>query len=449
MDAELIIRIAQFVLSLSILIILHEFGHFLPAKLFGVRVEKFYLFFDPYFSVLKKKIGETEYGIGWLPLGGYVKLSGMIDESMDKDQMKEEPKPYEFRSKPAWQRLIIMLGGVIVNVILGYFIYIMVAFNYGDIYLPNSEVKDGIWVNNKVIDSLGIHTGDKIISADGKKIVNFSDVGQEILLANNIELERNGKVINVELPEDFIGQLLDNIEETPIKLRQYFFVDSVPSTSINAGAGFQSGDRLVKFDSMPITYYDQYLDAAENYKNQTTTIEVEREGQLVPLTVAIDSNGKLELYRKLIPLEDYNKEGLYHLDTAYYTFSEAIPAGIKKGNDKMNSYVKQMSKVFNPSTGAIKGIGGFGTMSKMFPSSWNWEVFWLQTAFLSIILAIMNILPIPALDGGHVVFLLYEMVTGRKPNEKVLEYAQITGFVLLISLFLYANGMDIIRAIGN
>ncbi|MGW9684845.1 RIP metalloprotease RseP [Flagellimonas sp. 2504JD1-5] len=446
--SPILIKTIQFFLSLSFLIVLHELGHFIPAKIFKTRVEKFYLFFDVKYSLFKKKIGETVYGIGWLPLGGYVKISGMIDESMDTEAMKEEPKPWEFRSKPAWQRLIIMLGGVTVNFILAVIIYIGMAYSYGDQYIPMDSLRDGVWVTEKEIgDKLGIQTGDKIIAVDGEKLKTFNSVFIELINGNSITIERNGQQIEKEIPIDFISTLLEDEEKVRfLSLRAPFVVNEVSKGSHNVSAGFEAKDEFLSINGSEAVYRDQVMSLLEANKGQEINIKVKREdGSVADLVAKVNDEAKLGIEIGGFTMEDLENRGLFKIQTQKYTFLEAIPAGIDKGVTTLSSYVKQLKKIFNPSTGAYKGVGGFAAIGSMFPDTWDWTAFWSTTALISIILAFMNILPIPALDGGHVMFLLYEMFTGRKPSDKFLEYAQMVGFFLLIGLLLFANGNDLYK----
>ncbi|PID69293.1 MAG: RIP metalloprotease RseP [Flavobacteriales bacterium] len=444
---EIFIKVSQFILSLSILIVLHEFGHYIPAKIFKTRVEKFFLFFDYKFSLFKKKIGETVYGIGWIPLGGYVKISGMIDESMDTEQMKEPPKPYEFRSKPAWQRLIIMLGGVTVNFLLGIFIYILMMYIWGEKYLPNENLKDGIWVQNELGEKLGLQTGDKIISIDGQPVEKFNSLFVEFVNGNTYTVERNGELIKKDIPVDFISQLVDREKEEANFLapRMPFIVGKVPDSSANVNSGLQPKDLVIAINDKPVKYFDQVTDVLKNHKNETLTFSVKRLDKTANVDVKVDDAGKIGVFLAGTSTDDLEKLGYYQFKTNEYNFMEAIPAGFKKGYDTFASYLKQLKKIFNPETGAYKGLGGFVSIGSIFPSIWDWQSFLSITAFLSIMLGVMNLLPIPALDGGHVVFTLYEMISGRKPSDKFLEYAQVAGFVFLIALLLFANGNDIYR----
>ena len=444
---EILIKASQFILSLSLLIVLHELGHFIPAKLFKTRVEKFYLFFDYKFSIFKKKIGDTVYGIGWIPLGGYVKISGMIDESMDTEQLQEEPKPWEFRSKPAWQRLIIMLGGVFVNFVLGIFIYIMLMYSYGEKYLPNENVADGVWVQDSLAISLGLQNGDKILSVDGEEITKFRDITIEFINGNNYTIERNGLVIEKELPVDFIDQLISRGKNAGmiVRPRSPFMFAEFQENSLNVNSGFKDKDIVIAINGQSLKYHDEVETILQQNKGKEISMTVKRDSEDKTFNVAVSNNGKLEIVLYGMGFSDLEKLGYYDLADIDYSFSEAIPAGINKSYETLTNYMKQLKKIFNPSTGAYKGLGGFISIGSIFPSTWSAESFWNITAFLSIMLGFMNLLPIPALDGGHVVFTLWEMITGKKPSDKFLEYAQVTGFILLIALLLFANGNDVFR----
>ncbi|MCX7548965.1 RIP metalloprotease RseP [Xanthomarina sp. F1114] len=447
---EFVIKISQFLLSLSLLIVLHELGHFIPAKLFKTRVEKFYLFFDVKFSLFKKKIGDTVYGIGWLPLGGYVKISGMIDESMDKEQMAQPPQPWEFRSKPAWQRLIIMLGGVTVNFLLAVIIYIGMSYYYGDRILPNENITDGVLVESSVANKAGLRTGDKIISVDGETIDHFSQISEKVLFGKRIVIERDGQQSTVTLPEDFLSQLLDSKEKSFIDLRMPFVIAEVPDSSFNKGSGIQKGDIITAFNGKPTKYIDEVIPELDNLKGQDVEATVLRDKEKLQIPLHISEEGKMSLvYASGATPETLEALGYYKFETHKYSLLESIPIGIKKTGDKISSYITQFKAIFTPSTGAYKGVGGFKAIYDIFPSFWSWQVFWSITAFLSIMLGVLNLLPIPALDGGHVMFLLYEMISGRKPGDKFLEYAQLVGFIILIALVLFANGNDIFKAIFN
>jgi len=446
---EILIKASQFILSLSLLIVLHELGHFIPAKLFKTRVEKFYLFFDYKFSLVKKKVGETVYGIGWIPLGGYVKISGMIDESMDTEQMALPPQPWEFRSKPAWQRLIIMLGGVIVNFVLGIFIYIMLMYSYGENFLPNKNVNmhGGVWVQDSLAIDLGLETGDKILTIDGNEIRKFNNLPVEFINGNNYTIERKGEVIKKDIPVDFISKLIERGKNSGpfLRARYPFVVGKISEGSPNTNGALKVKDIIIGINGTPITYFDEAKSVLAPYKNQDITLKVKRGEETIDIAVKTTDKGAIGVEFAGLSMIDLEKLGYYELENNEYTFSEAIPAGLEKSWSTLTGYVKQLKKIFNPSTGAYKGLGGFISIGSIFPSEWSAESFWNITAFLSIMLGFMNLLPIPALDGGHVVFTLWEMITGKKPGDKFLEYAQIIGFILLIALLLFANGNDIFR----
>lgn len=442
--ADFGIKAAQLLLSLSILVILHEFGHYITAKWFKCRVEKFYLFFDPWFSLVKKKIGETEYGIGWLPLGGYVKISGMIDESMDKEAMKLPPEPWEFRSKPAWQRLIIMIGGVTVNVILAFIIYAMILFVWGEDRVPMSSVKTGVWITDSLMYEAGLRNGDKLISINNKPVVYFEEVNKDILTGKTMIIERNGEQKNITFPVDLVGKLVES------KRRRRLVDIRVPAlvgefdkkdTSYASRSGLKMGDKIIAVDSTSVQFFDELIPLVSKKKNGTVLLTVERNGELLPITSKVNGDGKIGLGG--LSMVEYEKAGVLKIEHHSYTFFEALPAGVKKTFAKLGDYIEQFKLILRPETGAYKGIGGFKSMGSIFPSEWDWQNFWSITAFFSIVLAFMNLLPIPALDGGHVLFTLIEMITGRKPNEKFLEYAQIVGMVILFSLLIYANGNDL------
>jgi regulator of sigma E protease len=403
---EFLIKASQLLMSLSILVILHELGHFIPAKLFKTRVEKFYLFFDPWFSVVKKKVGDTEYGIGWLPLGGYVKISGMIDESMDKEQMGKPAEPWEFRAKPTWQRLIIMLGGVTVNLLLGIFIYSMTLYVYGDKYLPNENLTDGVWCVSEMANDLGFENGDKFIAADGEKIERFSEVLEKIILSKVITVERNGVTTNINMPVDVVDQFLNNENQLLFYPRIPSVVSGVVKNSNAEKAGLKKKDFLVAINNIPIRYHDELKEELANYKEEEVTLLVSRDGEDLYLDVEVNQMGELGFSTAILSLEQLEGFDLYSLASFKYNFFASFPAGYNKAIKKLGSYIDQFALILRPSSGAYKGMGGFGAIGSMFPATWNWEVFWNLTAFLSLMLAFMNVLPIPALDGGHVVFLL-------------------------------------------
>jgi regulator of sigma E protease len=443
---DIVIKLSQFLLSLSLLIILHELGHFIPAKLFKTRVEKFYLFFDVKYSLFKKQIGETVYGIGWLPLGGYVKISGMIDESMDKEQMALPPQPWEFRSKPAWQRLIIMLGGVTVNFILAFIIYIGMAFAYGDTFVANADLKDGVLIENPVMLKTGFKTGDKILAIDGKKVENFdNDLNMNIIMSKQVLIERNGQQQTITMPNDFVDQLSKHEKSVLVDMRVPFAIKDVPAESPNIA--LKAKDLIVSLNGQQAKYYDQVKAILSSNKGKTIPAVVLRDLKETPVTVKVSKDGKLGVLAGGLGIESLEKLGYYKISTQHYSFMESIPVGLTKGKDQLIGYGKQLKMIFNPETKAYKQVGGFAAIFNIFPSTWSWETFWSITALLSIMLGVMNLLPIPALDGGHVMFLLYEIISGKKPSDKFLENAQIVGFVILIALLLFANGNDIYKAI--
>ena len=439
-------KTAQLILSLSILVILHEFGHYITARWFKCRVEKFYLFFDPWFSIVKKKVGDTVYGIGWLPLGGYVKIAGMVDESMDKEAMKLPPQPWEFRSKPAWQRLIIMLGGVTVNVLLAFFIYAMILFVWGEQKIVNNSFKNGIYCADSLLLKFGLNNGDKIIAINDKEVKYFDDIPAKLIIATKVTVEQNGQQKTIDMPVDLIGQLVEKKKQGVgfIEFRREAIVgdisDKMFDTMYAKKAGLQPMDKIISVDSVPVSFVDEMGKLVEKKKNGTVEIEIERAGQKMSLQSRVNNDGKIGL--PWIGFEQMDSLGLIKIEDRKYSLLEAFPAGVAKTWEKLGGYIDQFKKMTNPKTGAYKGVGGFKTIGSVFPTPWDWESFWSITAFLSIILAFMNLLPIPALDGGHVLFTLGEMITGRKPSEKFLEYAQIVGMVFLLGLMLYANGND-------
>ncbi len=434
---EILIKVSQFLLSLSILIILHELGHFVIARLFKTKVEKFYLFFNPWFSLFKIKRGETEYGVGWLPLGGYVKIAGMVDESLDKEQMKKPPQPWEFRSKSPWQRLLIMLAGVFVNLIFAFFIYIIILFSWGKQYLPTENVKYGIMCDSTAL-AIGLQNGDKIISVDNKKTDDFHKIFIDILLndAKTIQIERNGKRQEIEIPQELVTSLIKG--EGFISVGIPFVVHSFTDNSPGKKAGLQEGDKLVGINHKNIQFFDEFKTKLAEYKNSEVIVTVNRQGKDIDIRVQVPPSGLIGVYNS--SFNDF-----FELKKIEYSFFQAIPAGIIKGYETIADYLKQLKLIFSPKTKAYESLGGFITIGNIFPNVWNWQSFWQITAFLSIILAVLNLLPIPALDGGHVMFVLYEIVTGRKASDKFLEYAQIVGMVILFALIIYANGNDIIR----
>jgi regulator of sigma E protease len=439
----ILIKIIQFLFSLSILVVIHELGHFLMAKIFKARVEKFYLFFDAWFSIFKFRRGETEYGMGWIPLGGYVKIAGMIDESMDTEQMKKPPQPWEFRSKKAWQRLLIMTGGVIFNFLLALLIYVSIFYAWGKTYLPAENAIYGI-VTDSTGMAMGLRNGDKILSVDNQHIENFDDILKDIILnkRSSIQVERNGARIDIPIPADYVPNLLKG--KGTFEVRSPFgpfVVKDYPKNSPARDAGVLKGDELVGIDSLTFTYYDEFQSYLKKKMNVPIVLHLIRNGEKIDVPMMAASDGKLGVF------PDRSPSMYFEFKTVRYGFFESIPAGISRGFREMGDYLKQFRLIFSKDTKAYESLGGFITIGSIFPAVWDWQSFWNVTAFLSIILAVMNILPIPALDGGHVMFLLFEVVTGRKPSDKFLEYAQIAGMIILFSLLIFANGNDILRLI--
>ncbi|TXI81116.1 MAG: RIP metalloprotease RseP [Flavobacteriales bacterium] len=442
---EFLIKAAQLILSLSILVVLHELGHFLPARWFKIRVEKFYLFFDPWISLLKKKVGDTEYGVGWLPLGGYVKISGMVDESMDKEQMAQPAQPWEFRSKPAWQRLIVMIGGVTVNLLLGMLIYIMVLFVWGREYLPISNATYGIHPS-KTLVAAGVQEGDRIISIDGVAPKTTAEAGKAIMIddARTLVVDRNGVQVTIALPEDLNQQALAAGEKEIMAVRLPFYIDSILPGGAAAKTSLAKGDRVLSVNGKPTLFFEDFRKAMQEEKDKEVTIAVLRGSDTLSVNAQVDAEGKVGLgpmtYKKLAE----RGEGFATVKEEYGFFA-SIPAGISYGLETLGGYVRSLKLLFTKS--GAEQIGGFGAIGNMFPASWDWNAFWNMTAFLSIILAFMNILPIPALDGGHVLFLLYEMIAGKPAPQRVMEVAQMVGMILLFGLILFANGNDIFKGI--
>ncbi len=432
----ILIKAVQLILSLSILVILHEAGHFFFARLFHTRVEKFYLFFNPKFSLFKFKKGETEYGIGWIPLGGYVKIAGMIDESMDREQMKKPPQPWEFRSKPAWQRLLIMLGGVMVNFLLAMVIYGALSYTYGDDYVLVKDMKYGIEAS-PAAEKIGFKTGDKILAVNGKQPEKFSDIQKEILLSGkgSVEIERDGKSVHVSISDENIKEIIRL--KGFMYIRSLFQIDSVLLNSNAARSGLKKEDQIVAIDSIPMQFFDEIYPYLQSHKNEEIELKVRRNNTFVEIPVQLDSLGRMGvLFRPLSGVK------ISHQD---YNLLEAVPIGISKGWFQMKDYLRQFKLIFNPKTEAYKSIGSFGTIGSIFPAQWDWRRFWSLTAFLSIILGVLNLLPIPALDGGHAMFTIFEMITGKKPSDRFMEYAQFIGFALLMLLMIYALRNDFVK----
>lgn len=439
-----LIRALQLILSLSLLVIIHEGGHFFFARLFKIRVEKFYIFFDPWFSLFKfkPKNSDTEYGVGWLPLGGYCKISGMIDESMDTEQMKQPAQPWEFRSKPAWQRLLVMVGGVLMNFLLALFIYSMILYTWGDSYVALKDMTYGMKFN-ETAQKIGFRDGDILKSADGKELVRFDmDMLRNIVEAREVTVLRNGEEKKILMPE---LSLIDVAKEDPMFVATFRpnVVDSVLAGGGFAKVGIQKGDSLIAFNGTPLNSWNEFLDEMSKLRTKAElgkkisaqfTLVYSRQG--VRDTVAVQTNEQF-MVDAIGGIVDYKETNLS------YGFFESFPAGVTLGVNTLKGYVNDMKYVFTKE--GAKSVGGFGTIGSIFPKVWDWQRFWEMTAFLSIILAFMNILPIPALDGGHVLFLLYEIIARRKPSDKFLEYAQMVGMFLLFALLIWANFNDVLR----
>ena len=448
---DFLIQAAQLLMSLSILVVLHEMGHFLPAKLFKTRVEKFYLFFDPWFSLVKKKIGDTEYGIGWLPLGGYVKISGMIDESMDKEQMAKPAESWEFRAKPAWQRLIIMLGGVTVNLLLGFFIYSMLLFTWGDQYLSNENVVDGVTCSD-FAKEIGFNDGDKIISIDGIPLKDFNSVfysvNEDILMRDDpfvVIVNRSDNVgayknTTIKIESGIIGEWVKSKEgkarRTFLSSKCELTIDTILADGNASSSALKKEDIIYSVeDNVVGCMSDLKYFLKENEKNNVNFSVIRGADTLNNLLCKVDEKGLIGIA---------TKDNLVR-SSREYNFFPSFYYGYKLTTIKLGGYISQFAMIFNSDNNLAGEVGGFGAIGSMFPSSWNWYAFWSLTAFLSLMLAFMNILPIPALDGGHVVFLLYEIVVGKPAPEKVMEYAQAVGMILLLSLLVFANGNDILK----
>ena len=436
---EIAIKVLQFFMSLSLLVGIHEFGHFIMARVFKIRVEKFYIFFDPWFSLFKWKRGETEYGVGWLPLGGYVKIAGMIDESMDLEQMKAPVQPWEFRAKPAWQRFLVMIAGVVMNVLMALIIYTGIRYTHGESYLANDDIKWG-YEFNEAGKKLGFADGDKIVAIDGEKIVDVAEIRSKLLLTEEgrtVEIIRDGQSQNLEISFEALLDMRRNrgFEDLYVP-RIPFIVDSISFASA-ATAGLQVGDEVVVFNgqqNLGATQISSLL--KEEYKNDTVNLVVTRAGERVELRVPVNEEGRIGVVMK---------GDVFQPRTKTYNLLQAIPAGVKLVGETIADYWEQLKLIFQPKTKMYEELGGFISIGQIFPSQWDWLRFWSMTAFLSIMLAVLNILPIPGLDGGHALFTLWEMITGRKASDKFLEVMQYIGFIILLALVIYANGNDIYK----
>jgi len=433
-------KTAQFILSFSIIVVLHELGHFIPARLFGARVEKFYLFFNPGFSLWKKKIGDTEYGLGWIPFGGYVKISGMIDESMDKEQMNKAPESYELRSKPAYQRLIVMLGGVIVNVILAIVIFIGIAWFWGDNFLPAKNLSYGIHPT-EISKKMGLQDGDIIVGLDQKELKDFFELESKIVLEDSktIQIKRGDSFLSLSIPTTVAAELSNANNATAFVLPLFpVIVDSIGKSAVMVEGSFQKNDTLLSINGESVKYQHEFIEVKKKYSDSLVTVIAKRGMDTVTVRTLINNKAQLGLFVKL-PMQ------LFKTVHQAYSFAEAIPTGIQRCFTTLDNYVTGIKQIFTGKVNPNDSLGSLISIGNTFPSQWDWERFWTLTAVFSIVLGFMNVLPIPALDGGHALFILFEMITGRKPSDKFMEYAQIAGMVLMFGLMLYALGLDFWR----
>ena len=434
------VKTAQFILSFSILVVLHELGHFIPARLFGARVEKFYLFFNPGFSLWKKKIGDTEYGLGWIPFGGYVKISGMIDESMDKEQMNKAPESFELRSKPAYQRLIVMLGGVIVNVILAIVIFIGIAWFWGDDFLPAKNLSYGIHPT-EISKKMGLQDGDIIVALDQKELKDFFELESKIVLEDpkTIQVKRGDSVLSLSIPTTIAAELANANNSTGFVVPMFpVIVDSIGKAAVVVEGSFQKNDTLLSINGESVKYQHEFIEVKKKYSDSLVTVIAKRGMDTVKIRTLINNKAQLGLFVKL-PMQ------LFKTVHQAYSFAEAIPTGIQRCFTTLDNYVTGIKQIFTGKVNPNDSLGSLISIGNTFPSQWDWERFWTLTAVFSIVLGFMNVLPIPALDGGHALFILFEMITGRKPSDKFMEYAQIAGMVLMFGLMLYALGLDFWR----
>lgn len=438
---EVFIKVLQVIACFSLLVLIHEFGHFLFAKIFHTRVEKFYLFFNPWFSIFKFRIGETEYGMGWVPFGGYCKIAGMVDESMDTEQMKSEPKPWEYRSKPAWQRLLIIVGGVLMNIVLAIGIYIGITYAWGDSYIRTKDVEHG-FMFSEVAHEIGFRDGDKVLSVGGEYVDNYGQIPAVILLddARDVQVERDGKPLMLTIDTKYIKAMLKDKEF--IALRTPFVVGKVQPEGGAAAGGLMAGDSLVAVDSVPMRWFDEFRAAFAEHKGDTALVTFVRGGERLTAAVPVSREGQVGAYLAGVNLAD-----IYRVSTRQYSFLEAIPVGFGRAFTSIGSYLKQLKLIASPETEAYKSVGGIIAMGNFFPGEWNWLQFWQITALISIMLAVLNILPIPMLDGGHMVFILYEMITRRTPSDKFMERAQLVGMIIVFGIVILTNGNDILKLI--
>lgn len=450
-----LIRLIQFILAISLLVLIHEGGHFFFAKLFGIRVEKFYLFFDPWFHLFefKPKKSDTTYGVGWLPLGGYCKISGMIDESFDLEQMKQPAQPWEFRTKPAWQRLLVMIGGVLMNFLLALFIYSMILFTWGDSYVATKDMKLGMKFNSEA-KALGFKDGDILIGSDKGEFKDFGvDLFRDVSTATRVDIVRGGKPMSISLPGDL--NLLNMLKNDPSFMRPLIpaVISDVQKGGAAEKAGMKKGDKIIALNGKPIDSWNELSyqlrclgDVLADSKTSADSMKVRKATVVFANNLKTDTAAVMLSPDLMLGIVVQQSAALYKVTTVNYGFFESFPAGVRYGVDVLRGYVDDMKYVMTAD--GAKSVGGFGAIASMFPAEWDWYMFWKMTAFLSIILAFMNILPIPVLDGGHVLFLLYEIITRRKPSEKFLVYAEYAGFVFLIALLVFANANDVLRWLG-
>lgn len=434
------VKMGQFILSFSILVILHELGHYLPAKFFKCRVEKFYLFFNPWFSLWKKKIGETEYGLGWIPFGGYVKIAGMIDESMDKEQMNQPAQPWEFRSKPAWQRLIIMVGGVVVNVILAIVIFIGITWVWGEEQLPVKNLKYGVHVDS-LAKTIGLQDGDNVVGIDGQPVVNFGTLESEMVLkeAKKLQVMRNGSQIDLSIPENFSKTIVKEKKFAGMIIPRYpVIIDSVGKSATITNGELRKGDTLIAINNQPCPYYNDFDVIKKRYSDSLVILSLIRGADTVQVKALINNKGSIGFFA----VSPYSILGTVTIE---YTLLQSVPIGFRHCWETLDKYVAGIKQIFTGKVNASDSLGSVISIGNTFPGVWDWERFWTLTGIFSIVLAFMNILPIPALDGGHALFTIYEMISGRKPGDKFMEYAQMAGMILLLGLMAYALGLDFWR----
>jgi regulator of sigma E protease len=435
------VKAGQFILSFSILVVLHELGHFIPARLFKARVEKFYLFFNPGFSLWKKKIGDTEYGIGWIPLGGYVKIAGVLDESMDTEQLNKAPESWELRSKPAYQRLIVMLGGVIVNIVLAIVIFIGITWHWGEEYLPAKNVIYGVHASD-LAKTVGVQDGDIIVSLDNKELTNFEQLESKLVLNNpkTLEVKRGDSIVSLNIPATLSSSLAKIKKTTSFATPRFpVIVDSISNTAVTmSGTEFKKGDTLLMINNQSVQYRYEFEALKKQFADSTVMVTAKRGTDTVKVKALVSTSGQLGLFLKL----PYDIFTTVHTE---YSFTESISVGTKRCFTTLDNYIQGIKQIFSGKVNANESLGSLISIGNTFPAQWDWYKFWTLTAVFSIILAFMNVLPIPALDGGHALFIIFEMITGRKPSDKFMEYAQMVGMIIMFGLMFYALGLDVWR----